>query len=320
MYSSALSVTSPADGLRGHREGVLQPGRVPGLGDARVDQRRLVPAPASAEPLEGLVLQLGGDDRLRRQRGQRRRRRPAAARAPRAAARASMLRVPASACHSAPSAVRRPSAGDRVERVRRREQVVQPADVEQSTAAGPPPRRPAGRGGRGPARPRPPPRGPGRRRRSRAPGWRRRRRATRQVPRQLRPLALDPDVDRGAGVLAGELEELPLPAQQPERVGDRGGQGRLQVGRQRQPFEPGPGVDRRGGARPGRRQRRPLTAMKPAMAQPSPVDMRASRFRRDGRGVRGRRVGQHDRGQHACRATPAGRGRRRGSGPAAAPR
>ena len=70
-----------------------------------------------------------------------------------------------------------------------------------------------------------------------------------EVPRQLRAFALDAHVDRGAGILAGELEELPLAAEQPERVGDLGGQGRLEVRRERQPFEPGPRVDRGSGAR-----------------------------------------------------------------------
>lgn len=42
-----------------------------------------------------------------------------------------------------------------------------------------------------------------------------------EVAGDLRAFAFDLHFDGRAGVLPGELEELPLPAQQPQRVGDR---------------------------------------------------------------------------------------------------
>ena len=64
--------------------------------------------------------------------------------------------------------------------------------------------------------------------------------------RQRRLPALDGDGDGGAGVVARQLAQLPLPVQQPQRIGDGGGERVGQVGRLVERLQPAPGGDGRG--------------------------------------------------------------------------
>ena len=54
-----------------------------------------------------------------------------------------------------------------------------------------------------------------------------------------------PDLDRRAGVLGGELADLPLPGELPQRVVQPGGQAVGEVEALRARFQSGPGGDRR---------------------------------------------------------------------------